>query len=145
MRRQPLSELVDADLAEHRFLRLMLSAFAALGLVLGVVGTYSVIAYIVSTRRQEFGVRLALGAQRRNIMALVLREGAVLSLWGAGLGLAGMAVATFVLRSMLVGIHPYAFGVVGPTLLLAGVTLLATAVPGFDATRTQITRTLRMD
>jgi predicted permease len=145
MRRQPLSELVDADLAEHRFLRLMLSVFAALGLVLGVVGTYSVIAYIVSTRRQEFGVRLALGAQRRNIMALVLREGAVLSLWGAGLGLAGMAVATFVLRSMLVGIHPYAFGVVGPTLLLAGVTLLATAVPGFDATRTQITRTLRMD
>lgn len=83
-----------------------LIAFAAAGLLLAAIGIYGVMSYTVVTRTHEFGIRIALGADRRDILRLVITDGASLICVGAALGLAGALATTRVLSSLLYGIKP---------------------------------------
>ena len=112
------------------------ASFAALALFLAAAGLYGLLSYSVAQRRREIGVRMALGAQRRNIVALVVRQGAALVAAGAVAGLLAAAAASRILESFLFGITPY-----GPPdlrrgpLSLAAVALLACWLPAQRATR----------
>lgn len=114
----------------------LLGAFGFLALVLAVGGLYGVMAYAVSQRTHEIGVRLALGAARVDVIKLMVRQGMLLTLIGIGIGLAGALAATRVLSSLLYGISatdPLTF--VGVSLILAGVALVANYIPARRATK----------
>jgi predicted permease len=122
--------------ADRRFTLLLLGVFAATALLIAAVGIYGVIAYAVSQRTQEIGVRVALGAQPSHIMSLVLGEGFRLALIGVVTGLAGAFALTRFLAAMLFNVKPndpLTFAVVA--LLLAVVALFASCVPARRATR----------
>jgi putative ABC transport system permease protein len=113
-----------------RFSALLLGIFSSLALVLAAVGIYGVMAYAVSGRTHEIGVRMALGAQPRNVFGLVMRDGMIVTLAGVALGLAGAFAATRVLGSQLYGVgttDALTFGAV--SLLLAAVALVASYIP----------------
>ena len=129
---QQLDELV----AQRRLNMLLLAIFAAVALMLAAVGIYGVISYSVSQRTHEIGIRLALGAQRRDILRLVVGQGLGLTLLGVGLGLAAALALTRFLTTLLFGVSPtdpVAFGVIA--LLLTGVALLACYAPARRATQ----------
>ena len=114
----------------------LLAAFAGLALMLASVGIYGVLSYIVGQRTQEIGVRMALGAQRRDVLRSVLGDGARLALLGAGIGVVAALGLTRVMTNMLFGIKPtdpLTFAVVA--LLLCCVALLACYVPARRAMR----------
>jgi putative ABC transport system permease protein len=105
-------------------------AFAALALLLGMIGTYGVLAFLVSKRTQEIGIRVALGAQRRDVWWLVMKEGAKFTIAGIALGLAGAFLVTRLLASELYGVSPLdPVTYLGVALLMAVVTLLACYIP----------------
>jgi putative ABC transport system permease protein len=113
-----------------RFIALLLGLFAGLALILSATGIYGVMAYAVSARTQEIGIRIALGAQTGDVLGLVLRQGFVLTLIGLVMGLAGSYAASRALTSQLYGVgatDPVTFGLV--TLLLVAVALLACYIP----------------
>jgi putative ABC transport system permease protein len=111
-------------------------AFAALALVLGIVGIYGVLSYLVSRRTREIGIRLALGAQRRDVLWLVLKEGAKFSLFGISLGLLSALGVTRLLASELFGVSPFdPVTFLAAAVLMASVTLLACYVPTRRAMR----------
>jgi predicted permease len=104
--------------------------FAGLALVLGIVGIYGVLSFLVSKRTREIGVRMALGAQRRHVLWLILEEGAKFSLVGIGLGLAGAFVVTRWLASELYGVGPAdVLTYAGVALVMALVTMFACYIP----------------
>ena len=109
---QPLSELQTMDdvlatsIAPQRFRTLLVGLFALLALVLAAVGVYGVMAYSVGQRTHEIGVRMALGAQRRDVMKLLVGEGALLAVAGIGLGIAGAFCLTRIFSSLLFGVKP---------------------------------------
>jgi ABC-type antimicrobial peptide transport system permease subunit len=103
---RPLDDYVAGARATQRFTTILAAAFAAVALILAAVGVYGVIAYAMTRRRYEFGVRLALGAQPGQLTALVLREGAWLASGGLRAGLASAAVAARLLQSQLFGVSP---------------------------------------
>jgi putative ABC transport system permease protein len=130
-----LEDYVSASISAPRFETLLLGIFAALAFVLTVIGLYGVISYSVVQRTREMGIRIALGAQRGNILARVIREGAVLALIGTAAGLAASLFATRLVKSLLYGIgatDPATFIVV--PLLLITVALVASFVPARRAT-----------
>jgi putative ABC transport system permease protein len=105
-------------------------AFAALALVLGLIGIYGVLSFLVSRRTREIGIRLALGAQRRDVLWLVMKEGAKFSLLGISLGLACALGITRLLASELYGVSPAdPVTFLATALLMAAVTLLACYAP----------------
>ena len=106
----------------HRSAAWLIGGFAALAFLLGVVGLYSVVAYSVSQRYHEFGIRLALGAGKRDLFRLVLGRGLLLSLAGVGIGLVGAFSITKLLSSLLFGVSA------GDPLTFAAVALLLTVV-----------------
>jgi ABC-type antimicrobial peptide transport system permease subunit len=125
-----LEEISGRAIARPRLLAVLLGLFAGLGLVLGAVGIYGVLAYSVSQRRQEFGVRMALGARPGSVLGLVLQRGMLLALGGVVLGLVGAFALSRVMASVLHGVaptDPVTFG--GVALLLLGVALLACYLP----------------
>lgn len=130
----PLADQVSASVARPRFAALVLGTFAAVALVLASVGLYGVLSYSVSQRRREFGVRAALGAPRRRLVMLVLREGLTLTAIGAAIGLAGAAALTRLMQSALFGITPLdppSFALAASLLLT--VALAACLIPGARA------------
>jgi putative ABC transport system permease protein len=131
-----LEEVVTNSFARQRFLLMLLSAFGVLALLLAAVGTYGVMSYMVTQRTQEVGIRMALGAQPKDVLRLVVGKGIRLGIAGVLLGLLGALAATRVLSSSLFAVSatdPVTFATVA--LLLAGVALLASYLPARRATR----------
>jgi putative ABC transport system permease protein len=121
-------------------------AFAGLALTLGLVGIYGVLSFLVSKRTREIGIRIALGAQRRNVLWLVMREGARFSLLGIGLGLTGAFLLTRFLSSELYGVSPLdPVTYLGVAVAMAAVTMLACYVPARRAMRVDPLIALRYD
>jgi putative ABC transport system permease protein len=114
---------------------IMFAVFGGIALFLAAIGVYGVISYGVSQRTQEIGVRVALGAQRRHVMRMVVRQGMWLAGLGIAIGLAGALGVTWVVRSLLVGVSPtdpVSFG--GVALFLTAIALLASYLPARRAT-----------
>jgi putative ABC transport system permease protein len=133
---QTLEGVFSASVAQPRFTMLLLGIFASVALVLATVGIYGVISYSVGQRTHEIGIRMALGAQPRDILKLVVRQGLLLVLVGVALGLAGAFALTRFLASLLFGVSahdPFAF--VATPLLLVAVALLACYIPARRATK----------
>ncbi len=141
-----LDEVVDQSLAQPRFRATLLVGFAALALLLAAIGIYGVIAYSVSQRTRDLGIRLALGAPRSAILALVVRHGALLTAAGLLLGFAGSVLAARLVASFLFGVPPYdPVTLAGGSLLLALVALSATCIPALRATRIDPVEALRTE
>lgn len=141
---EPLEGLVSASVAQPRFRALLFGFFAALALLLAVIGIYGVIAYRVSQRTREIGVRLALGARRVDIVALVVRQGLVLTGAGVGIGLVASFWLTRFLQGMLYRVTPTdAMTFVGVSALLAVTALLANLLPARRAARVDPVSALR--
>jgi predicted permease len=131
-----MEQVIAGSLAERRFTMLLLSIFASTALVLAAVGIYGVMSYAVTRRTHELGVRIALGASRRNVLRLVLREGMALAAIGMGIGLAAALALTRFLAGLLYGVRPEdPATLVAAAILLAGIALLASGVPAWRATR----------
>ena len=130
-----MDALVAHSVAPRRFQMLLLGSFALIALVLAGVGIYGVMAYAVAQRRHEIGVRLALGAQRGDVIRLVVRQGMTLALVGAGLGLVGAFAGARVLGSLLYNVSagdPWVFACVSALLILTA--WLACYLPARRAT-----------
>lgn len=139
-----LDRLLDLSTRERRFLRTLLLGFAALALVLALVGTYGVVSHATAARRREIAVRVALGATQTNVRGLVLRHGTLLALAGSVLGLLGAALLVRLLQASLFGISPFdppTYTV--STLLVLAAALLACLVPAVQAARSNPATVLR--
>jgi predicted permease len=133
---QTVDELMDNSRSQPRFTMLLLAVFSGTALALAVIGIYGVLSYSVAQRRQEFGIRLALGAARADILRMVVRQGLILAAFGIGFGLLASVALTRLMSSMLykVGTIDLATFVLTPALFL-GVALLASYAPALRATR----------
>jgi putative ABC transport system permease protein len=143
---QTLNEIVDQGVASRRLSVLLLSAFAALALLLAAVGIYGVMSYTVTQRTQEIGVRIALGAQRLDIMRLVLQNGMALLLSGLSIGLAGAFALSRFLQSLLFEVKSTDIMTFASVpVLLAAVAFLACYLPARRATLVDPVVALRND
>ena len=141
-----LDEMVEQSVGSRQLAVVLLGLFAGLALLLASIGLYGLMSYAVAQRSREFGVRIALGAARRNVLVLVLRQGMQLALVGTGIGLAGALALTGLLRSQLYATEatdPATFAMV--VVLLLGVALTATLVPALRAAGTEPMRALRQE
>jgi putative ABC transport system permease protein len=141
-----LDEIINEALAIDRFSVVLFSCFGVLGLLLAAVGIYGVMAFAVAQRTHEFGIRMALGAQRSRVINLVLKEGTILALSGAAIGLIGAYFVGRAMRSTLYGVGALdlrAFGGVSLLLLLAA--LLACFLPAWRASRIEPLEALRYE
>ena len=141
-----MQHLMDVSEAERRFMLTLFSAFGSVALVLAAVGIYGVLSGSVNERTREIGVRAALGASRRDILTLVVRDGLLLTATGMLIGLAGAAAASQGLKSLLFGISrldPLTY--LGGVALLVFVAVIACAVPAWRASRIDPAVTLRAE
>ncbi|MEX2662405.1 MAG: ABC transporter permease [Vicinamibacterales bacterium] len=141
-----MDEVVSQSVAERRLMMVMLAIFAGAALLLAAVGIYGVIAYSVTQRTQEIGIRLALGAQRSDVLRMVVGQAATLAVAGVVIGALGAAFLTRLMADLLFGVKPFdplTFGVVAAGL--TGVALLASYVPGRRATRVDPVIALRAE
>ncbi|MGH9936017.1 MAG: FtsX-like permease family protein, partial [Blastocatellia bacterium] len=131
-----LDQYMTSSVAEPKFGALLLGLFASLALILTCIGLYGVMSYTVTQRTHELGIRMALGAQTRDVLKLVIRQGMGLTLLGAAIGIAGAAALTRMMKSWLFGVSPtdlLTFATVA--LLLTIVALLACWIPARRATK----------
>ena len=139
-----MQDRVHESLARQRFSTTMLGAFAGFALLLAVVGVYGVMSSLVSQGTRDIGVRLALGAQARDILALIVRQGMGLAAAGMLLGLAGALALTRVMNSLLFGVSATdALTFVSVAIVLAGAAFAATVVPATRASRVDPVVSLR--
>jgi predicted permease len=135
-RLQTIEEVVAVSMTQRRFALALLGAFGGAALLLATMGVYSVIAYLVAQREHEIGIRVALGAQRTDVLSLVLRHGALLTLTGIAVGAAASFWLTRLLAGLLYGVtptDPVAFAAV--VSLLLGIALVASYIPARRAMR----------
>jgi len=133
---QKLTETVSASLAERRFSMETVALFALTALLLAGLGIYGVISYIVTARTHEIGIRIALGAQRANIMRAVLRQGLGLAFAGAAVGLVGALIVSHLMAGLLYGVKPTdPLTFAGVAVLLLVVAALACCIPARRALR----------
>ena len=133
---RPLTEAISDTISQPRFYALLFGLFGATGLLLTLTGIYSVISYTVSNHTREIGIRMALGAQGRDVLKLIVGKGLLLTLIGIGIGLLGALGITRVMQTLLFGVSAtdwLTFTAVA--MLLAFVGLLATAIPARRATK----------
>jgi putative ABC transport system permease protein len=141
---QTVDELIDNSRAQPRFTMLLLGAFSAVALLLATIGVYGVLSYSVAQRRREFGIRMALGADRKDVLRLVLRQGLILTIAGLAIGLAAALLLTRLMASMLykVGAHDVTTFVLAPALFLC-IAAAASYLPARRATRVNPIEALR--
>jgi putative ABC transport system permease protein len=131
-----MKDVMDASVTPRKFNLTLMTIFACVALALAAIGIYGVVAYSVTQRRHEIGVRVALGAQQRDIVRLVLGEGARLAVLGAVLGLVAAAALTRFMSSLLFGVtarDPLTFFVVAAILVCVAAT--ACCIPARRAMR----------
>jgi putative ABC transport system permease protein len=131
-----MDRLMEASTAQPRFRTLLLAGFAGIALLLSAIGIYGVMAYTVSRRTREIGVRMAIGARPVDILKLVFSQSMTMTLLGVAFGLAGAYAVTRVMKSLLFGVtstDPFTFSAVA--LLLCSVAFLATYIPARRASR----------
>jgi len=129
-----MDALVNGSLAQPRFRTALLGAFAGLALLLAAIGLYGVISYSVAQRTNELGVRMALGAQKQNILGLVIGQGTILAAIGIVIGLAAGVLATRVISTLLFGVTAYDLLTFSATaVLILLVALAASAIPALRA------------
>lgn len=142
----PMSRLATSAVAPQRFYAVTLAVFAAVAAILAAVGIYGLLTYAVIQRTQEIGIRMAIGAQRAQVLALVLRRGLTLTGIGIALGLAASAVSTRVLQGLLFGVTPLDFRTfVFVSLLFGLVAAFASYLPARRATRVDALVALRTE
>lgn len=141
---QSVDDLMDSSRTQPRFLMLLLMAFSITALTLAVVGIYGVLSYSVAQRWQELGIRMALGAERSDILRLVVRQGVMLAMFGVAVGLLAALLMTRLMSSVLykVGAHDLMTFALAPVLFLA-IAGLTSYIPARRATTVEPTIALR--
>jgi ABC-type antimicrobial peptide transport system permease subunit len=143
---QPMEQVIWSSISQPRFYTTLLSVFAALGLLLALVGVYGVLHYAVSRRTHEFGVRMALGANASDVLSLVFRQALGIVLPGLALGLAASMALTRFLESELFEVSPTDPLVLGGlSIALAAAAVLASYIPALRATRLHPVHALRYE
>jgi ABC-type antimicrobial peptide transport system permease subunit len=141
-----MTDLLAQSTGQRRMSMLLLGIFAAIGLTLAATGIYGVMSYSVSQRAQEMGLRMALGASRREVLGIVMRQGMVLAAIGTAIGLLAATALTRAVQSQLFGVaawDPPTF--IAVTVLLVLIGALATLVPALRATRLDPVHALRQE
>jgi putative ABC transport system permease protein len=143
---EPLDEIIAASIIERRLAMQLLSILAGIALALGVVGLYGVLNFNIAQRRREFGVRIALGAQRGDVMRIVLRQGIGLTIAGIGIGLLASIPLTRTFRIILFETGPAdPFALAGTSLLLIIVAAIACCIPAWRAAKVDPLTVLRVE
>jgi putative ABC transport system permease protein len=143
---RPMSAYVADSIGDTRFIMFVLAAFAAASVLLAAGGLYGTLAYLTTQRAREFGIRLALGSSASAIVAIVMREGFLLAVAGAAMGLVGVAAVTGAIRELLYGVRPLdGVTLVGVVGLVGIVALGAASVPAWRATRNDPQASLRSE
>ena len=143
---QTMDDVVATSYAARRLMMILLAGFATLAMMLACVGIYGVVSYLVGQRTQEFGIRMALGAQSRDILVLVLGEGTKMAMIGAVVGTAASFVLTRLMAKQLFGVgahDPLTYASVAFALML--VAIAACLVPARRAVRTDPVKSLRSE
>jgi ABC-type antimicrobial peptide transport system permease subunit len=131
-----MDDLLESSLGQRRLSMILLGAFSVIALLLASIGIYGVLAYMVTQRSRELGIRMALGAARGRVLRLVISQGMSLVLAGIAIGLVGAFALTRLLASQLYSIRPNDPATfAGVSFLLAAIALLATLIPALRATR----------
>jgi putative ABC transport system permease protein len=141
-----LTEAISNTVAQTRFYTLLFALFGMTGLLLTLTGIYSVISYTVAQSTQEIGIRMALGAQTRDVLKLIISQGMLLTVAGILIGLLAAAALTRLMENLLFGMSPtdpLTFGTIA--LLLAAVSLLACWIPARRATKVDPITALRSE
>jgi putative ABC transport system permease protein len=141
-----MDERIGRSLSSRRFSTVLLGVFASLALTLAAIGIYGIVAYSVTERTREIGVRLALGAQRRDVIGMVVGQGMTMTVAGTAIGVVAALLLTRLMSSLLFGISaadPLTFLLI-PVLLIA-VAVVACYVPARRATRVDPLQALRSE
>ncbi|HTH01209.1 MAG TPA: ABC transporter permease [Vicinamibacterales bacterium] len=143
---RPMSEVMEISTAQRRLTMALLMIFSVVALLLASVGIYGVISYSVTQRTQEIGIRMALGAQRRDLLRMVVGNAMVLAVLGVALGAAGAFTLTRLMRKLLFNVEPQdPLTFIAVAVLLVCVAALASYVPGRRATRVDPVVALRAE
>jgi ABC-type antimicrobial peptide transport system permease subunit len=141
-----LQQILDRASVQMGFTMVLIAIAAAVALMLGMVGIYGVMSYVVSQRTGEIGVRLALGAEPRSIAGMIVRQGGAVALAGIAIGLATAFAGSRLIASLLYGVSPHDPGVfAATTITLLGVALLACWLPARRAARLSPLEALRTE
>jgi putative ABC transport system permease protein len=131
-----MEDTIARTLLKRKFTMTLLTIFAGIAIALASIGLYGVMSYLISQRTREMGIRMALGAQRRDVLQLVIRRGMLLTMVGVGLGLAGSFGLTRLISSLLFGVSATDIGTFGAvSSLLFVIALLACWLPARRASR----------
>jgi ABC-type antimicrobial peptide transport system permease subunit len=145
-RAETLDDVLSSSLSVRRFSMEMVALFAAAALLLAGLGIYGTISFVVNEQSREIAIRLALGAQRRNILKMVLRQGLTLAAAGAGLGLVGALIVSHLMAGLLYGVSPYDLSIfAGVTTVLTSVAIAASYIPALRAMRVDPITTLHAE
>ena len=131
-----MEQIVAGAVARQRFSMLLLALFAGLALLLAAVGIYGVMSYSVTQRSREIGIRMALGAQKSDVLRMTLRQGLRLAIFGVAIGIAGALVLTRLMASLLFGVSatdPATFAAI--TIIFSGVALFASYIPALRSVK----------
>ena len=145
-RAETLDDVLSSSLSVRRFSMEMVALFAGTALLLAALGIYGTISFLVNEQSREIAIRLALGAQRRDILKMVLRQGFTLAAAGAGVGMAGALIVSHLMAGLLYGVSPYDLSTfAGVTAVLTAVAIASSYIPALRAMRLDPITTLHAE